>query len=315
MLRPYHAPSIIPNQLDMKCIIPSLALFILFPISVLSQDSGLSSILKPGTELKKLAGDFSFTEGPAPDKAGNVYFTDQPNDRIMVWSVKGELSTFMQPSGRSNGLFFDKMGILWSCADEKNELWRIGPDKKTETFLNMYNGKLLNGPNDLWVATDGSIFFTDPYYKRAWWNHSEMPQEKQCVYFLSHDHKTLKRVEEDLLQPNGIVGTPDGKTLYVADIKGNKTWSYSINADGTLSDKKLFCEMGSDGMTIDSQGNIYLTGKGVTIFDKTGKRIGNIAVPENWTANVCFGGKNRKSLFITASKGLYMIETRIKGAY
>jgi len=299
----------------MKSIITFLLTLILLPVFVLSQDSGLSSILKPGAVPIKLAGDFSFTEGPAPDKAGNVYFTDQPNDRIMVWSTKGELSTYMQPSGRSNGLFFDNKGNLWSCADEKNELWCIGPEKKVEAVINEYNGKLLNGPNDVWVAPDGSIFFTDHFYKRAWWSHSEMPQEKQCVYFLRPDHKTLRRVEEELLQPNGIVGTPDGKILYIADIRGNKTWSYSINADGTLSDKKLFCELGSDGMTIDSKGNIYLTGKGVTIFDKSGKKLGNIAVPENWTANVCFGGKDRKSLFITASKGLYMIRTRIKGAF
>ncbi len=228
----------------------------------------------------KLAGDFAFTEGPAPDKAGNVYFTDQPNDRIMVWSKKGGLSTFMQPSGRSNGLFFDNKGNLWSCADEQNELWRISPDKNVEVVINEYNGKLFNGPNDVWVATDGSIFFTDPFYKRPWWNHTDMPQEKQCVYFLSADRKILKRVAEDLVQPNGIVGTPDGKTLYIADIGGNKTWSYSINPDGTLDNKKLFCELGSDGMTIDTEGNIYLTGKGVTIFDKTGKKIGNIPVPE-----------------------------------
>lgn len=299
----------------MKPISLFFAFILLLQHTGFSQQADLTKILKPGAELRKLAGDFSFTEGPAPDKAGNVYFTDQPNDRIMIWSVEGELSTFMQPSGRSNGLFFDKNGILWSCADEKNELWRIGPDKKAEPILNTFNGKLLNGPNDLWVAPDGSIFFTDPYYKRAWWNHTGMPQEKQCVYFLSPDHKTLKRVEEELLQPNGIVGTPDGKKLYVADIKGNKTWSYSINSDGSLSDKKLFCELGSDGMTIDKKGNIYLTGKGVTIFDKTGNKVGNIPVPENWTANVCFAGKNRKSLFITASKGIYMIETLIKGAY
>ena len=300
----------------LKKTFPLLAfLIVLFPISSLSQDEGLSSILKPGTNPVKLSGDFLFTEGPAADKAGNVYFTDQPNDRIMIWSIKGELSTFMQPSGRSNGMFIDSKGNLWSCADEKNEIWCISPDKKVEAILNKYNGKLLNGPNDLWVAPDGSIYFTDPFYKRSWWSHTEMPQEKQCVYFLSSDHKILKRVDEELLQPNGIVGTPDGKTLYVADIKGNKTWSFSINSDGTLSDKKLFCEMGSDGMTIDAKGNIYLTGKGVTIFDKTGRKLGNIPVPEDWTANVCFGGKDRKSLFITASKGLYMVSTRMKGAY
>ena len=299
----------------MKFINTLLAITLLFSQPLFSQDADLSAIIKPGTNLKKLAGDFAFTEGPAADKAGNVYFTDQPNNRIMVWRTDGVLSTFMQPCGRSNGMFFDTNGNLWSCADEKNELWRISPDKSIEVILNKYNGKLLNGPNDLWVAPDGSIYFTDPYYKRAWWDHAEMPQDKQCVYFLSADRKTLKRVEDELLQPNGIVGTPDGRILYVADIRGNKTWTYLINADGTLTGKKLFCEMGSDGMTIDAKGNIYLTGKGVTIFDKTGKRIGNISVPENWTANVCFGGKNRKALFITASTGFYMIRTRIKGAY
>jgi gluconolactonase len=299
----------------MKVIHVLLVTVILLPQTVFCQDEVLSQILRPGSKLEKLAGEFSFTEGPAPDAAGNVYFTDQPNDRIIVWSIKGGLSTFMQPSGRSNGLFFDKNGILWSCADEKNELWRISPDKSVEVVLSGYEGKLLNGPNDLWVADDGSIYFTDPFYKRSWWDHSEKPQDKQCVYYLSPDHKVLKRVAEDLVQPNGIIGTPDGKILYVADIGGNKTWSYSINEDGSLDDKKLFCEMGSDGMTIDIEGNLYLTGKGVTVFDKSGKKIGNIQVPENWTANVCFGGKERKSLFITASKSLYMIKTRVKGAF
>jgi len=182
-------------------------------------------------------------------------------------------------------------------------------------LLNSYEGKLFNGPNDLWIRTDGSVFFTDPFYKRSWWDHSEMPQEKQCVYYLAPDHKTLKRIADDLKQPNGIIGTPDGRTLYISDIGDNKTWVYSINPDGTLSGKKLFCEMGSDGMTIDKKGNIYLTGKGVTVFDKEGKKLGNIPVPENWTANVCFGGKDRKELFITASKGLYRIKARLRGAY
>ena len=283
--------------------------------SVFSQEPDLSSILKPGASLVKLSGDFIFTEGPAADARGNVYFTDQPNDRIMVWDIKTGLSVFMQPSGRSNGLFFDKDGNLWSCADNKNELWKISPEKRVEIITGSFNGKLFNGPNDLWISRDGGVYFTDPYYQRPWWEHKSMPQDKQAVYFLKPDHKTIARVADDLQQPNGIVGTPDGKTLYVADIRGKKTWSFSINSDGTLTNKKLFCEMGSDGMTIDRKGNLYLTGQGVTVFDKTGKKMGNIPVPENWTANVCFGGKNRKSLYITASKGLYRIPTLTKGAY
>ena len=118
---------------------------------------------------------------------------------------------------------------------------------------------------------------------------------------------------DDLKQPNGVIGTPDGKTLYVADIGAKKTYAYDIRPDGTLANKQLFCELGSDGMTIDNEGNVYLTGKGVTVFDKTGQQIEHIDVPEGWTANVCFGGADRQTLFITASKGLYAIRTRTHG--
>jgi gluconolactonase len=277
------------------------------------QDVTINDIIAPGAKIERLADGFSFTEGPSADSRGNVYFTDQPNDRIMVWSTAGKLTTFMQPSGRSNGLAFDKKGNLWSCADELTELWCIAPGKNVSVVVENYKNKLLNGPNDLWINKNDGIYFTDPYYRRPWWKHKEKPQDIQAVYYLNPDHKTLIRVAEDLVQPNGIVGTPDGKMLYVADIGAKKTWSYTINADGTLSGKKLFCEMGSDGMTIDTKGNIYLTGEGVTVFDKTGKKIGNIAVPEKWTANVCFGGSDMKSLFITASKGLYRIKLKVKG--
>ena len=279
------------------------------------QQKDIPSIVAKGAVLVKISGDFSFTEGPAADGEGNVFFTDQPNDRIMEWTTSGEMITFMQPCGRSNGLFFDSKGNLWACAEEKNEIWKISPDKKVEKVIGLYNDRPFNGPNDLWITPEGGIFFTDPFYKRTWWDHSEMPQEKQCVYYLTPDYKSLKVVIYDMVQPNGIIGTPDGKTLYVADIGDRKTWSFSIGTDGLLSDKKIFCNMGSDGVTLDSEGNLYLTGNGVTVFDKTGKRLGNIPVPENWTANVCFGDKDRKTLYITASKGFYSIKTAVKGAY
>lgn len=285
----------------------------LLTIPLLCQEKGLENILVPGAQLEKVADGFIFTEGPSADAKGNVVFTDQPNNRIMVWNTKSGLSVFLQPCGRSNGLAFDRDGNLWSCADENNELWRISSDKKIEIMAGYFEGAVFNGPNDLWITPSGGIYFTDPFYRREWWDHSSMPQEKQRVYYLKPDHKTIIIVAEDLLQPNGIVGSPDGRILYVADIRGNKTWSYSINTDGTLSGKTLFCELGSDGMTIDSEGNLYLTGKGVTVFDKTGVRLGNIPVPENWTANVCFGDRNRKSLFITASKSLYRIRLKVRG--
>ena len=271
-----------------------------------------SKIIAPGATLQKLAGDFVFTEGPACDREGNVFFTDQPNDRILKWSVDGKLSTFMQPCGRANGLSFDREGNLWACADEKNELWRIDPAGKATVVVKDYQGKLLNGPNDVWIRPGGGLYFTDPYYKRPYWKRGPKEMD-ECVYYLAPDHKTLTRVIDDLKQPNGIIGTPDGKLLYVADIGAGKTYRYRIQPDGSLKEKKLFCELGSDGMTIDSEGNVYLTGKGVSVFDPAGKKIEQIDVPESWTANVCFGGKDRQTLFITASKGLYALRMTVHG--
>ncbi len=273
-----------------------------------------SEILAPGAELQTLAREFKFTEGPASDAKGNVYFTDQPNDRICIWRTDGKLSTFMQPCGRSNGLCFDRNGKLLACADEKNELWRIDPTTKKHTVLvKAYRGKLLNAPNDVWERPSGGIYFTDPFYKRSYWKRGPSEQDGECVYYLTPDGKTLRRVIDDFQQPNGIIGTPDGKRLYVTDIRAKETYGYRIQPDGSLTDKKLLCKMGSDGMTIDNEGNVYLTNKGVFVFNKNGKQIEHIEVPERWTANVCFGGKDGKTLFITACKGLYAIRTSVHG--
>jgi len=274
----------------------------------------LPDVVAPGAKLEKLAGEFSFTEGPTCDKDGNVFFTDQPNNRIMKWSVDGQLTEFLKPAGRANGMYFDAKGNLIACADEKMELWSVTPDGKHTVLAKEYEGKSINSPNDVWVRPDQGIYFTDPFYKRDWWTHTEPPQGTQQVYFLSDDRKTLKRVTTDLVQPNGIIGTPDGKTLFVADIRARKTYAYDIQPDGALTNKRLHCESGSDGMTLDSEGNLYLTGRGVLVFDKAGKQVGRIAVPESWTANVSFGGKDHQTLFITASKGLYSIKLRVKGA-
>jgi gluconolactonase len=273
---------------------------------------GESQIIAPGETLRKLADGFIFTEGPACDAQGNVFFTDQPNDRIHKWSTEGKLTTFMQPCGRANGLCFDADGNLWACADEKNEMWRIDPAGKKTVAIKDYQGKLLNGPNDVWLRPGGGLYFTDPYYARDYWKRGPK-QMDECVYFLSADGRQLTRVIDDFKQPNGIIGTSDGKTLYVSDIGAGKTYRYRIQPDGSLSDKALFCRLGSDGMTIDDQGNVYLTGRGVTVFDASGKQIEHVAVDEPWTGNVCFGGKDRQTLFITASKGLYAIKMRVKG--
>lgn len=272
-----------------------------------------STIIAPGAELHQVAADYQFTEGPAVDARGNVYFTDQPNDRIMRWSTDGTVSVFMEGTGRANGLFFDPQGNLIACADEQNQLWQISPDKQVTVLVNDFEGKRLNGPNDTWVDPRGGIYFTDPYYQRDYWTRTEKEMENEGVYYLTPDKKTLMPVATDLVKPNGIVGTADGKQLYVADIGGKKTYVYKIENDGSLSDKRLFTDMGSDGLTLDSDGNVYLTGQGVTVFNNQGEQIEHIDVDEGWTANVCFGGKDRKTLFITAMKSLYTLDTQVRG--
>jgi gluconolactonase len=273
------------------------------------------SVVAPGARLEKLAGGLDFTEGPTCDAQGNLFFTDQPNDRILKWSVEQELSTFLHPAGRANGMCFDAQGNLIACADEKNELWSIAPDGKVTVLVGEYGGKRLNGPNDVWVRPDGAHYVTDPFYDRTWWTHHAMEQDGQHVYFLSADRRRLVRVIDDLQKPNGITGTPDGKALYVADIDAGQTYRYDIAPDGRLAGKTLAAEQGSDGMTLDNEGNLYLTGNGVLVFNKEGRQIDQIPVPnEKWTANVGFGGKDRHTLFITASTGLYAIRMRVKGA-
>ncbi len=298
----------------MKTTLLALATFGMTAQLLAQSTNSSTTVIAPGAKLVKLAGDFKFTEGPTADKDGNVFFTDQPNNRIMKWSVDGKLSTFMQPAGRANGMFFDMHGNLIACADEKAEVWSITPDGKHTVLAHEYDGKILNSSNDVWVRPDQALYFTDPFYKREWWDYDKPPQGTEQVYFLSADRKTLKRVTTDLVQPNGIIGTPDAKTLFVADIRANKTYAYDIQPDGSLTNKRLRCELGSDGMTLDEEGNLYLTGKGVIVFNKTGKKIEQIAVPESWTANVSFGGKDHKTLFITASKGLYSIQMKHRGA-
>lgn len=271
------------------------------------------SVVEAGARLTKLASGFGFTEGPACDSSGNVFFTDQPNDRILRWSANGQVTTFLQPSGRANGLCFDAKGNLWACADEHNEIWRIDRRGRHSVVVRGYEGRLLNGPNDIWAAPNGGVYITDPYYRRSYWQRGPMEQATQGVYYLAPGATALKLADGDLKQANGIIGTPDGKTLYVADIGAGKTYVYTIAGDGALKDRRLFCSMGSDGMTLDSDGNVYLTGNGVTVFDRTGNQIEHIDVPAQWTSNVCFGGPDRRLLFITAGDSVFGIRMRVRG--
>lgn len=287
-----------------------------FSVDVPAQDIArldTISVVAKGAELKKISSEFSFTEGPAVNKKGDIYFTDQPNDKIWKYDAKGKLSLYMDKTGRSNGLYFDHAGNLLACADENGELWSIAPDKTKTVLLDNLDGKQLNGPNDLWLDASGGIYFTDPYYQRNYWTRKQSALDGMKVYYLPKGAGQPVVVEDQMARPNGIVGTPDGKYLYVADIGAGKTYRYRIAANGVLEDKQLFAAQGSDGITLDNQGNLYLSGNGVTVLDKEGKKIGHIPVPSKWVGNLCFGGKKKDILFITASESIYTLKMKVKG--
>ncbi|MBP6576809.1 MAG: SMP-30/gluconolactonase/LRE family protein [Chryseobacterium sp.] len=259
-----------------------------------------------------LSSQFTFTEGPASDKFGNVYFTDQPNDKIYFWNWKtNKIELFLDKTGRANGTYFDKNDNLVTCSDDNGEIWKINKNKEIEVLSKGFEGKRLNGPNDLWIDKSGGIYFTDPLYKRDYWKNfkEEIPQRN--LYYRNKNGTITKL--ETFVQPNGIIGSEKLKKLFVSDIDANKTYVYDILGEGKLSEKKLFCEMGSDGMTLDNQGNLYLTGKGVKIFNNKGEKLTNIPIDENWTSNVTFGGKNNSTLFITASHSVYILQMNVSG--
>lgn len=268
------------------------------------------SVVAEGAKVEKLASGFRFTEGPAADAEGNIFFTDIPNNRIHKRSLDGQLSTFRENSRGANGLYFDKDGNIIACEGGGRQLVSISPKGNVTVLADKYDGKRFNSLNDLWIDPKGGVYFTDPRYGRR---RDNMEQDGEHVYYLSPDRKRIVRVIDDMVRPNGVIGTADGKRLYVADHGGRKTFVYTINKDGTLSNKKEFAPEGSDGMTIDNEGNIYLTTDVVAVYNKKGERIETIEVPER-PSNVCFGGKDKRTLFITARTSLYSVRMRVASA-
>lgn len=280
----------------------------------------------------ELIGDgYTFTEGPAVDQVGNVYFTDQPNDRIIHWDWEtGKLTTFLEGTGRANGMTFDANGYLITASDMYGEIRRYDLQGNYTVLVDNFEGKRLNGPNDIWIAPDGGMYFTDALVYRDWWDANDPRRNGSqvgggYVYYLS-PNGTLTRVagmeldQSDLagnrrIQPNGIVGSPDGRTLYVGYIFPRKTYAYDINPDGTLTNPREFADSHSDGMTVDERGNVYVTTReaGVTAFSPSGERIFNVPTGEFWTGNVAFAGPDRKTLFVTAWDAVYSLEMQVGG--
>lgn len=284
--------------------------FIFDPGTIGAQEG--NSVIAPGAAVKMVQSGFIFTEGPAANAGGDIYFTDVRGERIYRWSCKdGSISIYREETGKANGLMFDQKGRLVVCEMGNNRV-TLDDMKGTITVLaDSYKGKRLNNPNDLWIDPKGGIYFSDWLSGRG---RTDVPEGGLQIYYISSDHKNLTCVTNDLIKPNGLIGTPDGKILYIADMGANKTWVYTIKSNGTLSGRKLFCEQGSDGMARDEKNNVYLTGgSSIFVYNSKGEKIEEIAFPERPT-NMTFAGKERKTLFVTARTSIYTLEMVVRGA-
>ena len=218
------------------------------------------------------------------------------------------MTTFVEQSGRANGLRFDLDGNLIICEMGARRVTAISPRGNTSVLAERFEGNRFNSPNDLWVDPKGGIYFTDPRYGAT----DDQEIAGYHVYYISPDQSEIRRVADDLLRPNGIVGTPDGGRVYVADHGAGRTYVYTPADDGSLTDRRLFVAQGADGMTMDDLGNLYLTGRDVTVYNPDGALIGSIAMPET-PANLTFGGPDGTTLFITARTSLYTLEMMVGG--
>jgi gluconolactonase len=268
-------------------------------------------LVAPGAQPELLHEGFIFTEGPAADAQGNIYFTDIPANRIYLWTTAGELQTFREDTRGTNGLFFDADWNLFACEGGGGRITRIGSDGSITAVVDQHNGAPFNSPNDLWLDEHGGIYFTDPRYG----DESNNPQPGYYVYYLAPGANEAQLIITDMVKPNGIIGTRDGSTLYVADHLGNETYAYTITAPGQLSDKRLMAPQGSDGLTLDEQGNLYLTGgRNITVYNTQGELLQTLEFPMA-PANMTFGGSDRDVLFVTARSGLYSLQMAVKGMY
>jgi gluconolactonase len=273
--------------------------------------------LGPTGPIVKLHTGFTFTEGPAADGRGNVYFTDIPNQRIHKVDANGKLSIFREQSNHANGLMLNAKGEIVAC-EMDGRVAAYSPDGKTRRVLaDSYESKRFNAPNDLVIDKQGGVYFTDPAFSAP----RPFPQGKTCVYYIASDGK-VSRLIDDLPNPNGVILSPDEKTLYVIPSGQAEMMAYPVEAPGKIGKGRIFCTLkqrkegdksGGDGLTVDEKGNLYITsGLGLQVFDPHGKLLGIIALPEV-PANVTFGGKDLKTLYVTARSSLYTVPMEVKG--
>ncbi|MFC2089735.1 SMP-30/gluconolactonase/LRE family protein [Bacteroidota bacterium] len=246
-----------------------------------------------------------FTEGPAFNSEGILFFTDIPANRIYQYSKDGKISVFAEETDGANGLYFDNDGNLVTCAGEGRKVYLFDKKKNKQLLLEKYEGKKLNSPNDLWIDKQGGIYFTDPRYG----SHEGMEQDGMHVYYFKPGSDKVVRIIDDMTRPNGIIGSSDNKTLYVIDEGADQFYSYSIESPGKLSNKKLLLNEGADGMSIDTKDNVYLTvEKGIAKYDALTGEFTRYPLPVKPT-NVVW---HKNKLWVTTQSGeLWMLELKV----
>src|SRR5438067_3502506 len=277
-----------------------LALSLFAGCDLLADDLG--AIIEPGTEVKRIATNFKFTEGPVWDRAGGFWiFSDIPANILYKCTTAAEIEIFRSPSGESNGNAIDREGRLVSCEHANRRVSRTEKDGTVVTLAERWEGKRFNSPNDLAIKSDGSIYFTDPDYGTPKDQRREL--DFCGVYRIAPDGK-LSLLVKDFVKPNGIAFSPDEKRLYIndSDVSQRIMRVFDVQPDGTLANSRVFAEVKSprggvpDGMKVDPHGNVYTSGGvGVWVFGPDGHRVGIIEVPQV-PANLCFGGADKKTL-------------------
>ena len=280
----------------------------------------LDTVLAENAVVEKIAGGFIFTEGPVYETSTDtVVFSDIPGDTLYRYSVAtGAVSPFRHPSGQANGNTRDHSGRLITCEHETRRVSRTEADGMVVTLAYAFGNKRLNSPNDIVVKSDGTLYFTDPPYGLPGETVGK-EQEHNGVYRIDREGK-LTLLVDDFVRPNGLAFSPDEKTLYIDDSREQHIRAFAVEADGTLSNGRLFAHMrdpakkgNADGMKVDHNGTVFCTGAGgVWVFLPNGTHRGTIETPEV-PANVCFGDSDGKSLYITAHTGLYRIRLQTAG--
>ena len=275
-------------------------------------------IIAPQAKLQRIATGMQCTEGPVwiPAQGGYLVFSDIPADELKKWTAKEGLTTFRKPSRNANGNLLDRQGRLLSCEHSGRRVSRLEKDGSLVTVVDRFGEKRFNSPNDLAVKSDHTIWFTDPDYGRRGWS-----RDYGGCYVFRYDPQTqaLTAVARDFDMPNGIAFSPDERRLYVADSgQPHHIRVFDVQPGGTLANGRVFCEIDKgvpDGIRCDADGRVWSSaGDGLHIFAPDGKLIGKVLVSET-PANLCFGGADGRTLFITAQKSLYALPVRVRGAH